>query len=95
LIDLFKSITVPISKINLIEDVISDPLVKEKLLHSKDPVSGTEITLAPSPYLTPLLKKNNRQLSFPPRFGEHNSEFYGQIGYTDEMLAELKEKGVV
>jgi len=95
LIDLFRSITVPISKINLIEDVIEDPLVKEKLLHSKDPVSGTKITLAPSPYLTPLLEKNNRQLTFPPRFGEHNSKIYGQIGYTDEMLAELKEKGIV
>ncbi|MEA3230539.1 MAG: CoA transferase [Thermodesulfobacteriota bacterium] len=95
LIDLFTSITVPISKINLIEDVITDPLVEKRLLYSQDPVSGTEITLAPSPYLTPLLEKNDRRLSFPPRFGEHNSKIYGRIGYSDDMLAKLKEKGVV
>jgi len=95
LIDLFTSITVPISKINLIEDVITDPLVERRLLYSQDPVTETEITLAPSPYMTPLLEKNNRRLPFPPRFGEHNSKIYGRIGYSDDMLATLKEKGVV
>ena len=95
LIDLFTSITVPISKINLIEDVISDPLVERRLLYSKDPVTETEITLAPSPYMTPLLEENNRRLPFPPRFGEHNSKIYGRIGYSDDMLVGLKEKGVI
>ncbi len=95
LIDLCTSITVPISKINLVEDVIKDPLVEKRLLHSQDSATGTKITLAPSPYMTPLLEKNNRQLDFPPRFGEHNKTFYGQIGYSEDMLATLKEKGVI
>ncbi|RTZ97591.1 MAG: CoA transferase [Deltaproteobacteria bacterium] len=95
LIALFTSITVPISKINRIKDVISDPLVEKKLLHARDPVTGTEITLAPSPYMTPLLKENNRQVDFPPRFGEHNARIYGQLGYSEEALADLKDKGVI
>ena len=95
LIALFTSITVPISRINRIDDVIRDPLVEKKLLHSRDPVTGTELTLAPAPYMTPLLEKNNRQLAFPPRFGEQNAEIYGQLGYSDEALAALKDKGVI
>ena len=95
LIELCTAITVPISKINLIEDVIEDPLVKQRLLHATDSTTGTEITMAPSPYMTPLLEKKNRQLDFPPRFGEHNQEIYGQIGYAEDKLAFLKEKGVI
>ena len=30
-----------------------------------------------------------------PHPGEHNSEIYGQLGLTDEKLAEMKEKGII
>ncbi len=96
LIDLFTSITVPISKINPVADVISDSLVAKKLLHARDPVTGTRITLAPPPNMTPFLKASKQQLSFPPRFGENNSQIYGEmLGYSGEELAQLKEKGVI
>lgn len=95
LIDLCTSITVPISKINLIEDVIKDPLVKKRLLYSTDSKTDAKITLAPSPYMTPLLEKNNRQLAFPPRFGEHNHDYYTQIGYSKQTLETYKEKGII
>lgn len=95
LITLFTSITVPISKINRIADVINDPLVEKKLLFSRDPLTGREITMAPPPYMTPFLAENNRRLSFPPRFGEHNTEIYQQIGYSQENLSSLREKGVI
>ncbi len=95
LIDLCTSITVPISKINLISDVIKDPLVEKRLLYSTDSKSGTKITLAPPPYMTPLIEKNNRQLAFPPRFGEHNQDYYTQIGYSEETLENYKEKGII
>ena len=49
LIELFASITVPVSKINTIAEVIADPLVKRRLMHAQDPISGTRITLAPPP----------------------------------------------
>jgi formyl-CoA transferase len=96
LIELFTDITVPISKIKPVDEVIADPLVDRRLLYTIDPISGTRITLAPPPFMTAYLKKQERHLDFPPRFGEHNQEIYGQqLGYSDERLAQLKEKGVV
>jgi formyl-CoA transferase len=96
LIDLFTAITVPVSKINTVREVISDPLVVKKLLHAHDPVSGTRITLAPPPNMTPFLTASQQQLSFPPRFGENNRQIYGEmLGYSDDELARLKEKGII
>lgn len=96
LIDLFSSITIPISKIKVIHEVINDPLIQRRLLSSKDALTGTEVTLAPPPNMTPYLEEIDRKLSFPPRFGEHNQAIYGDIlGYSDPELAELREKGVI
>jgi crotonobetainyl-CoA:carnitine CoA-transferase CaiB-like acyl-CoA transferase len=96
LIELFTAITVPISKIKPVDEVITDPLVERRLLHARDPVTGTRITLAPPPNLTPFLAQSDRKLSFPPRFGEHNDEIYGRkLGYSEDDLARLKENGVI
>lgn len=96
LIELFTSITVPISKIKTVPEVIADPLVERRLLYANDSVSDTRITLAPPPKMTPFLEASDRLLSFPPRFGEQNEEIYGQkLGYSTEELAGFKEKGVI
>ncbi len=95
LIDLFNSITLPISKIKTIPEVVADPLVERQLLFAEDDKTGTRITLPPPPNMTPYLEELNRKLSFPPRFGEHNGEVYGRIGYTDEELKGFKEKGII
>jgi formyl-CoA transferase len=96
LIEMFNAITVPVSEIKAISDVINDPLVKRKLIRSKDSVSGKTITLAPPPYMTSHLEKSESMLTFPPRFGEQNKEIYGRkLGYSESQLSELKEKGVI
>ena len=96
LIKLFTSITVPVSKINTVAEVIADPLVERRLMHAQDPITGTRITLAPPPNMTSFIETAGRQLSFPPRFGEHNREFYGgRLGYSDDELAGLKQKGIL
>ncbi len=96
LIELFTAITVPISKINTVAEVISDPLVEKRLLYAQDAVSGTRITLAPPPNMTPFLTASQQQLSFPPRFGANNQQVYGAtLGYTDDELARLKEEGII
>jgi formyl-CoA transferase len=93
---LFTAITVPISKIHAVDEVIKDPLVKRRLLFAEDPVTGMRITLAPPPNMTPFLERSNRMLSFPPRFGEHNAKIYGKrLGYTADDLARLKENGII
>jgi len=96
LIDIFNKATIPISKVNTIEEVVGDPLVKPNLIRSKDPKTGIEITIAPPPFNTPYLKLVNRMLSFPPRFGEHNEEIYGALlGYSTAQLKEFKEKNII
>jgi formyl-CoA transferase len=96
LISLFSSISVPISEIKEVPEVVKDPLVKQRLLSAEDPKTGMRLTLAPPPNMTPFLKKVDRKLTFPPRFGEHNRELYGtHLGYSDNALAELKTKGVI
>jgi crotonobetainyl-CoA:carnitine CoA-transferase CaiB-like acyl-CoA transferase len=96
LIDLFTAITVPISPIKGVEEVTADPLVKKRLLSSKDTVSGIALTLAPPPNMTPFLDECHRTLTFPPRFGEHNHSIYGDIlGYAPDTLAQFKEKGII
>lgn len=96
LIDIFNKATIPISKVNTIEEVVNDPLVKPNLIRSKDSKTGLEITVAPPPFMTPYLKSTGQTLPFPPRFGEHNEEIYGGLlGYSPERLKELKEKKVI
>ena len=95
LIELFNSLTLPISKIKTIPEVVADPLVERRILSAQDPVTGTTITLPPPPNMTPFLEEHERKLSFPPRFGEHNKEIYGKLGYSDDDLARLKENKVI
>lgn len=96
LIDIFNKATIAISKVNTIEEVVEDPLVKPNLIHSKDPKTGLEVTVAPPPFMTPYLKSTDRTLSFPPRFGEHNEEIYGGLlGYSPEQLKAFKEKNII
>ena len=96
LIELFNEITVPISKIKTVPEVIQDPLVKKKLLHAIDPKTGTRVTFAPPPNMTDFLAASQGELSFPPRFGEHNQDIYGKrLGLSDEELRGLKEKGIL
>jgi len=96
LIELFTAITVPISKIKNVAEVVKDPLVAKRILSSKDPRTGTKLTLAPPPNMTPFLEECGQKLSFPPRFGEQNWEIYGNVlGYDEATLAEFKEKGII
>jgi crotonobetainyl-CoA:carnitine CoA-transferase CaiB-like acyl-CoA transferase len=92
---LCQEATIPISRVNTIEDVVEDVYVKEALLTAKDPVTGARIYMAPSPYMTPFLKESNREMTFPPRLGEHNENIYGALGYSSEKLREMKEKVII
>ena len=96
LVDIFNKATIPISKVNSIEEVVEDPFVKPNLIRSKDPKTGMEIAVAPPPINTLFLKSVNRLLSFPPRFGEQNEEIYEKLlGYSKEQLKEFKEKNII
>lgn len=96
LIALFTNATIPISKVNTIEEVMEDKYVKDEILSSVDKKTGTTIYLAPLPVTTSYVKSLGRRLPFPPRFGEHNQEVYGDtLGLTKERLEEFKTKGII
>ncbi|HIC85111.1 MAG TPA: CoA transferase [Desulfobacterales bacterium] len=96
LMEIFKSIGVPVGEIKKISEVVKDPLVEPRLLYAQDPKTGLKVTLAPPPYTTPYLKFCKRELSFPPRFGEHNQLIFGEkLGYTEKQLKELEEQKVI
>jgi len=96
LIELFHSITVPISTVSRIEDVIEDPLVRDRLITATDPRTGKEVVLPPTPVITEYLQSTGMRMSFPPRLGEHNEEIYGDaLGYGAERVRELRDAGVI
>lgn len=95
LLALMQQINVAASKINTIEEVAEDPLVKPRLLKAKDEKTGFELTLAPPPVTSQWLKEQGGRLSFPPRFGEHNEIILQSVGYALEQIAEFKTSGVI
>jgi crotonobetainyl-CoA:carnitine CoA-transferase CaiB-like acyl-CoA transferase len=95
LIEFFASITVPASKIHSIKEAIADPLVQRRLLSARDSKTDTTVTLAPAPCLTPFLQAQGQSMQFPPRFGEHNREYYGRLGFSDGDLSQLKADGII
>ena len=95
MMELCNNATIAISRVNTIEAVIDDVYVKNVLLTAKDPITGTQIFMAPPPFMTPFLKESGRRMTFPPRFGEHNENIYGALGHSSGELKELEEKGVI
>ena len=96
LLEQLNAITVPASKIQTLREVVVDPLIERRLLQAADPVTGTRVTLAPAPYLTPFLEASGRTLSFPPRCGENNAEIYGgRLGRSPSDLADWKARGII
>jgi len=88
ILQMFKKAKIPVSEVNTIKDVLEDSYLSSKLLHIKDPKTDLKVTLAPPPVI-PIVKPD---LSFPPRFGEHNKEIYAALGYN---ASDLKKKGII
>ena len=96
LLERFRAITLPASKINRLQDLLEDELVKDHLLTTRDEKSGCTVTLAPPPHDTDYLKERQRSLPFPPRLGEHNREIYSrELGFADDTLQELRQQKII
>ncbi len=95
-IDIFIKATIPLAKVNTIEEVALDPFIRDILIRSKDSVTGTTLTLSPPPVTTEYLKSVSFTLSFPPRFGGQNEEIYGEtLGYSAEQLKDFKQRQII
>ena len=96
LVEVFTGTGVPISGVKTVRDVADDPYISERVVHSKDPRTGTELFLPPLPVESAHLHSTGREVTFPPRVGEHNEEIYGGIlGYSPARLKELRAKQVI
>lgn len=96
LLKTMNSIGVAAAKINTIAEVAKDPVISGKLLKAKDQKTGFELTLAPAPATTSFLEANQRRLSFPPRFGEHNERILGnELGMSGSEMDSLKADGTI
>lgn len=96
LISMFNSAGIPVAKINTLEEVCEDPLIRDLMIRSEDPKTKVKLYLPPPPVVSPYLKSVGFKLSFPPRMGEHNEEIYvNLLGISKEKFEELKSKGVI
>jgi crotonobetainyl-CoA:carnitine CoA-transferase CaiB-like acyl-CoA transferase len=94
-LELMGQARIPAGRVNSLEEVVADPHVRDRLLRTTDPVTGTEVKAAPPPVETEHLRESGRALPFPPRLGEHNEKVYGEIGYDAARVADLKDRGVI
>jgi crotonobetainyl-CoA:carnitine CoA-transferase CaiB-like acyl-CoA transferase len=96
LVDAFRSIGVPVSRVNSVRDVVQDPYIRTRMITARDPRSGLLVHLPPPPTITSFLKAAGFQMSFPPRLGEHNEAILGDaLGFDAAHLADLKARGVI
>jgi crotonobetainyl-CoA:carnitine CoA-transferase CaiB-like acyl-CoA transferase len=96
LVDTFRSVGVPVSRVNSVRDVVKDPYVCTKMVTAHDPRSGLQVHLPPPPTITPFLEAAGLQMSFPPRLGEHTEAILGDVlGFDAAHLADLKARGVI
>jgi crotonobetainyl-CoA:carnitine CoA-transferase CaiB-like acyl-CoA transferase len=81
---------IPVSKVQSVSDVLSDPLVAPRLVPVSDPRSGLTLHLPVPPTGEPPA------LSFPPRLGEHNERVYGDgLGFGAARLRDLADRGII
>jgi formyl-CoA transferase len=88
-----NGIGVPVAKVNTLNDVLEEPLLKKWLARARDERSGTQVILPP---LADVSDGGFAEMLFPPRLGEHNEAIYsGALGMTSARIAELKERGII
>lgn len=90
---LLESIDIPWELISSIEDVTRDPQVHANGIMQKMVVDGTEIDIVSGPTSfdgEPIHGKPHRA----PTLGEHTSVLLAQLGYADDAIADLQQRGV-
>jgi len=93
LITALTGIGVPVAKVNALNDVLADPLLRDAMTRARDPRSGLEVILPP---VAEVSDGGPAELAFPPRLGEHNAAIYGGVlGYDEQRLSALGERGVI
>jgi crotonobetainyl-CoA:carnitine CoA-transferase CaiB-like acyl-CoA transferase len=92
LIDVCQESGVPVSAVNELADVYTDPLIAGRLVRACDPQSGVEVAISPPPVISDYLGQAGLKMTFPPRLGQHNEAVFGALGCD---VADLARRGVL
>jgi len=88
-----NNIGVPVAKVNSLNEVLEEPLLKKSFAYAQDQKSKIKVTLPP---LAEIAADSTTELNFPPRLGEHNESIYGKVlGLDHVKIAALKERGLI
>jgi crotonobetainyl-CoA:carnitine CoA-transferase CaiB-like acyl-CoA transferase len=93
----FDEAGIPAAKYNELEDVWEDAQVKHRKLRATTPHAWAEagsVDLIASP-LAQMSASPATIRRAPPMLGEHNAEVLGELGYSAERIAELRELKIV
>jgi crotonobetainyl-CoA:carnitine CoA-transferase CaiB-like acyl-CoA transferase len=98
LLDMFEETGIPAAKYNELPEVWEEEQVKYRKLRATTPHAFAEagsVDLIASPLSQMSASPATIRLA-PPMLGEHNREvLHDLLGYSDERIAKLKERGIV
>lgn len=93
-LSIFEEAGIPASPINDVEKVVEHPQVqaRDMIVHQDHPIAGRIMM----PGIPIKLSKNPGSIDEPaPLLGQHNEMILRQLGYTQEEMERLEEKGVI
>lgn len=93
-VEIMEKAGVPCGRIRTIDQVLTDPHVdvREMVVEKEHPTAGM-IKLTGVP--TKLSLTPGEVSTTPPTLGQHTTEILRSLGYSNEAISEMKEKGVV
>ncbi len=89
-----SSAAIPHAPITPIEEVADLEFVKNSALHTRTP-DGRVVRLPPPAVRVPALEEVERELPFPPGYGENTDSVLAEAGLTQHEIADLRLSGVV
>ncbi len=84
---------VPCAKVNSLDDIFNDEVLKKKILKLKHPLSNTEIRVPDISFHFSDTPTKVRCVA--PVLGEHNTPILSELGYGIDEIQKMKKEGVI
>jgi crotonobetainyl-CoA:carnitine CoA-transferase CaiB-like acyl-CoA transferase len=93
-VELIDGAGIPCGPVQDVPSVLNDPQVQERGMIISIPHPKIPDLKAPGPPFK-LSETPSATKRYPPLLGEHNEEVLGELGYSREEVARLREEGVI